>query len=68
MFAHELLWIITLNVTTVVLVKVGEFVVKQHGGRDIEGDVELEDALGGGGVAGRRYESILGWCELGAGL
>ena len=67
-FAVQLLRIVTLNVTTMVLEKVGELVIEQYGGRDVERDIKLNDALGGGGIAGRRNERVLGRRELSAGF
>ena len=65
MFAIQLLRVITLNVTTVVLEKVGQLVIEQHCGRHVERDIKLNDALGRGGIARRRNKCILGWRELG---
>jgi len=66
--APQLLRVIALNVTTVVLEKVGKLVIEQYRGRDVERNIELNEALGRGGVAGRIYKRILGRRELGTGL
>ena len=64
MLAIQLLRIVTLNVTTMVLEEVGELVIEQYGGCDVERDFKLDDALGRGGID----ERILGRRELGVGL
>jgi hypothetical protein len=48
-----------------VLEKVGEFVIEQHRGRDVERNIKLNDALGRGGIVDER---VLGRREVGAGL
>lgn len=68
MIAHQLLWIIALNVTAVILEKVGKLEIEQYGGRDVERYIKLDDALGRRGIASRRNERILGRRELGIGL
>jgi hypothetical protein len=66
--AVQLLRIVTLNVTTMVLEKVGEFVIEQHRGRDVERNIKSNDALGRGAIVGRRNERVLGRREVGPGL
>ena len=56
-----------LDVPTVVLVEVGELVVEEHGGIDVCGHVELDDALAGEVVRNAGGTGLVEECVLGSG-
>ena len=72
MITLQLVRIITLNISTMILEEVGEFVVEKNSGVEVERNIELDDALRGSrgvvGVRGVLDERVLWRRELGVGL